>query len=236
MTTHRTAPAWSSLLGLLGLATLACGGHSSHTGDDDPLHERGGGASGETGGGGGTGGGGMGGSSSTPPPTPAAIGLTLTLSPPEPVTTVDISGRSCTAGGVGTSTYTIGKPAANGTIENGTDGVMVDCTVRADGSFALEAAGSDTETKQRLSLSVTGTAERSATSSGSLQVYTPDTLALGTGSPFPDCTLGPATIVKLGALLTDFSCPIVVGDDPSAGCAAKGTIAVEYCKTGEEEN
>lgn len=222
--THRTTPrSWP--LAFLAVFAVACGGHSSHADDDDPR-----------GGGGGTAlGDGTGGTGNGNAPTPAAIGLSLTLSPPQALPTVDINGRSCTAGGTGEQTYTIGAPAPNRTLENGTDGATVNCTVRADGSFTLEAAGVDSTTKQRLALNFAGSAESQTASTGSIQFYSPDTGALYTTSPYPDCTVGPATIVKTGALLTDFSCPIIVAEDPSSGCAAKGTLAVEYCRTGEEE-
>lgn len=179
---------------------------------------------------------------SDPPPTPAAMGISINLTPPSAteVTTVDISGRSCTAEGSGSATYSIGQPSPNKTIENGKGGVTVDCTVRADGSFSAEAAGLETITKQRLSLNVSGRITNAAAQkdagTGAFQFYTPGTGALYTTSPYPDCTFGPVTTLKKGAILADINCPIIIGENPQDGCKAKGTIAFEYCKTGEEED
>ena len=179
---------------------------------------------------------------SDPPPTPAAMGISINLTPPsqsEVGTDVDISGKSCAAEGSGSATYSVGQPAPNKTIENGKGGVTVDCTVRGDGSFTAAAAGLETITKQRISLNVSGVisdASAKVAGTGALQFYTPGTGALYTRSPFPDCTFGPVTTMKKGALLADITCPIIVGENPQDGCRAKGTIAFEYCKTGEEED
>jgi len=178
---------------------------------------------------------------SDPPPTPAAMGISINLTPASAteVPGVDIQGRSCTAMGTGSATYSIGQPSPNKTIENGKGGVTVECTVRGDGSFSAAASGLDAFTKQRLSLNVSGRITDSAAKvagTGGFQFYTPDTAALYTRAPYPDCTFGPVTTLKKGAILADIVCPIIVGEDPSNGCKAKGTIAFEYCKTGEEED
>jgi len=184
---------------------------------------------GGTGGTGGTGG----------PATPAAVGLSISLSPPQQAAIdADIGSRACPAGASGTATYTLGQPAPGKTLPDGTAEVGVDCTVRADGSFSAEVSGYDSATKQRIALNFSGKIDTSsgAKSSAALQFYSPQTLALHTADPFPDCTIGAVTTLKKGALLADFSCPIIVAsDDSTSGCAVHGTFAVEYCKTGEEE-
>jgi len=173
------------------------------------------------------------------------MGISINLSDPSAtdVPNVDISGRSCTAGESGAATYVIGLPAANKTVENGKGGVKVTCTVRGDGSFAAEAAGLDGYTKQRLSMNISGritdrTPNAKAAGTGPMQFYTPVTSALFTNFPmFPECTFGPVTTLKKGAILTDITCPILVADnDASSGCKVKGTVAFEYCLTGEEED
>lgn len=180
---------------------------------------------------------------SDPPPTPAAMGISINLSDPlqQDLPNNDIGSRSCPAGDSGASTYIIGQPAPNKTIEDGKGGVKVDCTVRGDGSFDASASGFDGYTKQKLSMSISGRiADKLApkvAGTGPLQFYTPQTLALHTSSPFPDCTFGPVTTLKKGAILTDIECPIIIAsDDSTSGCKVKGTVAFEYCKTGEEED
>ena len=179
---------------------------------------------------------------SDPPPTPAAMGISINLSDPmqADLPNNDIGSRSCPAGASGASTYIIGQPAANKTVENGKGGVTVECTVRGDGSFSAEASGYDGYTKQRLSMNVSGRiADKTlkVAGSGPFQFYTPQTLALHTGNGFPECTFGPVTTLKKGAILTDIDCPIIIAsDDSTSGCKVHGTVAFEYCKTGEEEN
>lgn len=179
---------------------------------------------------------------SDPPPTPAAMGISINLGKPmqADLPNNDIGSRSCPADN-GAATYIIGQPAANKTVENGKGGVKVTCQVRGDGTFSAEAAGFDGYTQQRISMNISGriTDKGSATAAGTgaMQFYTPSTAALHTDTQkFPGCTFGPVTTLKKGAILTDIMCPILVADDdPSAGCKVKGTIAFEYCTTGEEE-
>jgi hypothetical protein len=199
-------PAWSILL-LIG--AVGCGGHSSHADDDD----------------------------TSSPPTPAAVGLSLSLSEPES-TTLDFGGRTCPAGGTGEFTYTLGAPRPLGTVASGTMGTSVTCTVTATGRVSAEVSGYDSRTMLRLSLNFAGTLDKStsAMSTAALQFYSPETNALYVAAPFPECTVGPITTLTKGAVLTDFSCPLLVAnDDAMTGCAAQGTLALEYCLTGEEE-
>lgn len=178
---------------------------------------------------------------SDPPPTPAAMGISLNLSPPmQADLTEDIGSRSCAAGATGAATFIIGQPAANKTIENGKGGVTVDCTVRGDGSFTATAAGNDGYTKKRISMSMSGRIvdpNAKTANIGVLQFASPDTGPLHTSNPFPGCTFGPVTTLKKGAILTDIDCPIIIAsDDTAGGCKVHGTVAFEYCKTGEEED
>jgi hypothetical protein len=177
---------------------------------------------------------------SDPPPTPAATGFTLNLTQPRSSEVTDLGSRACSAGDSGSHTYSVGQPAAHKTIEDGKNGVVVDCTVRGDGSFFATVNGYDNIGKERLSLSVSGriTDKASATANtGSLSFYTPSTLALETHAPYPLCKFGPVQTLKKGAVLMDVECPVIVGtSESSSGCRVDGTIAFEYCKTGEEED
>jgi hypothetical protein len=173
------------------------------------------------------------------------MGISINLSDPSKadLPDVDIGSRRCPAGESGAATFIIGQPAANKTVEDGKGGVKVKCTVRGDGSFAAEAAGLDGYTKQRLSMNISGritdrTPGSKTAGTGAMQFYTPATNALYTNAPtFPECTFGPVTTLKKGAILTDIVCPIIIAnDDSSSGCKVKGTVAFEYCLTGEEED
>jgi hypothetical protein len=237
---------WSGLASgvLVGVVAVGCGGNSTHDGSDD-AGMGGVSASGGTGGSGGTGTGGSGGTSAGGsggtggPPTPAAVGLSISLSEPQQASIdADIGSRTCSAGATGAATYTLGKPAPGETLADGTANVSVDCTVRADGSFSAEVSGYDSTTKERIALNFSGRidASSSAKPNAAFQFYSPQTLALHTAAPFPDCTVGPVTTLRVGALLADFSCPIIIAsDDTTSGCAVHGTLALEYCKSGEEE-
>jgi hypothetical protein len=58
----------------------------------------------------------------------------------------------------------------------------------------------------------------------------------------PLCTLGiPAgqqgITKEPGALFATLTCPLIISvDGPGDGCRVSGTIAIEYCKTGEEDD
>ena len=230
---------------LLFVAALGCGGHSAHDADDDGAGANAGDAAG-TGGGvvanggaaanGGSSTSGNGGSSGrSGPPTPAAVGLSISLSPAES-TTVDFGPRSCPVGSTGILTYALGTPAPGGTLASGTSGATVSCTVTASGMVSAEVSGYDSATNERVALNFSAQLDQSANPMGlgSLQFYSPDTSALHVDTHFPACTVGPITTLKQGAVLAGFSCPILVADDdPMLGCAAEGTLALEYCLTGE---
>jgi hypothetical protein len=176
-------------------------------------------------------------SCSDPPPTPAAGGVDVMLSPPS--STIS-QGRGCNAGTSGAFTYVIGQPNPGKTIEDGTKGVTVSCTIKANGDFDASIKGTDANGKQPVSFSFTGTMKDKATpasNSSAMTFFSPDTSHLYTLAGFPLCTVGPVVTYKAGAMLTDIDCPLIGSpDDSVSGCKVHGTIAFEYCKTGEEQN
>jgi hypothetical protein len=177
-------------------------------------------------------------SCSDPPPTPAAVGLSLSLKAPD-ATKVAVGSRSCHAGTSGGFTYVIGAPNPDRTIEDGTNGVGIECVVRENGSFTATGHGTDTNGKKPISFSFSGSIKDKANAAvnlGGMSFFSPDTLAM-VSSGFADCTFGPVLTLKKGAILTDVDCPMIASsDDTTSGCSVEGTIAFEYCKTGEEED
>jgi hypothetical protein len=177
-------------------------------------------------------------SCSDPPPTPAAVGVSLSLKQPDPAK-VMVGSRSCHAGMAGGFTYALGAPNVGQTIEDGKSGVTVECLVRANGTFSASGSGTDANGKKPISFSFSGSIKdrnNAAANLGGMSFFSPDTLAMST-SGFPNCTFGPVITLKKGAILTDIDCPLVgATDDTTSGCEVHGTIAFEYCKTGEEED
>ncbi len=222
-----TAGVLAACMGL-ALMSAGCSGKSSADGDDDASSGAGG-----TGASGGTSAGGTGGSSDAP--ASAAMGVTLSLKPPSAASVPGLGGRTCNAGTSGAFTYAIGSPAPGKTIENGTLGVMVSCSVTADREFNLRGGGMDANGAQPLSFSFTGTVGSTTDPSqnaAAMTFFSPDTGHLSTLASFPSCTFGPVTVIKAGAILTDFDCPLIgAADDLTSGCAVHGTIAFEYCQT-----
>jgi len=194
-----------------------------------------GGAPGGTGGTGGT----------STPPTPAAVGFSLTLSPPDP-DLPNVGARSCPAGTGNGFTYVIGAPAPGKTIEGGTNGVDVECIVvssstlsgdiNAMGTFYATASGVEAYAHKPITISVAGEVLDKAApeaNAGGLTFFSPDTSSLTTLDGFPGCTIGPVATLKSGAILTDIDCPLIGSvDDTTSGCKVHGTIAFEYCKAG----
>jgi hypothetical protein len=174
---------------------------------------------------------------SDPPPTPAAAGVSVTLSQPDPAIAGD---RACTAGTVGTFTYQIGEPDPGKTIEDGKDGVKVTCLVKSDHNFNLSISGTDSNGHKPASFSFTGVVHDQntpASNPGSMSSISPDTGQLVTLPDGPGCTFGPVGTLKPGAILTDVDCPLIGDTSENAnGCKVHGTIAFEYCKTGDEQN
>jgi len=203
---------------VLALATAAgCGGSSSDEADDDSAGKGGSSGSGGSSGTGGTGG----------IETPAASGLSISLSP----TGADQGSRSCPAGATGAFTYAIGQPAPNKTIANGVDGVSVSCTVTASGTVDGTVDGPDTYSKQAIAFNALSmVTDKTKPTPATVSFYTAETHTLQVLDGMPDCTLDPIVTLKTGAILADFSCPLLGAvDDPSIGCKAVGTLAFEYC-------
>ncbi len=189
---------------------------------------------------------------SDPPPAPARLGAEITLSPPSAANIT--THTNCTVGTTSIYTFFLGRvtPAANtqdrvrnGTVEDG-KGLAVSCTVKSvgGGAFSIAADGSGTDANSRhqsVGMTLNGSVTRDgpvAANIGTLSFYSPDTGRLRTLSgDFPGCTIGPVYVVDKGKMLADFNCPLI-GDPQSSnvGCQAIGTIGVEYCKTGEEED
>jgi hypothetical protein len=178
---------------------------------------------------------------SDPPPTPAAAGVSISLSPASVKDVPNLGSRSCTAGDSSGFTYALGQPNSGRTIEDGKSGVHVTCTVTAAGSFNLNASGVDGNGHKPVSFTFTGAIKdkvNTAANLGGMTFFSPDTSQLVTlGGDYPGCTYGPVTTLKKGAILTDINCPLIGGsDDTTSGCKVHGTVAFEYCLTGEEQN
>jgi hypothetical protein len=179
-------------------------------------------------------------SCSDPPEQPAAAGFNLTLTNPTLATTPP---RVCTAGSSGTRTYIIGKPDSNGTVESGKDGVTVECTVNRSGQVSVTVSGTDDNPappQKYVSMTLNGQIRSNTDPSmnpATMTFYSPDTDQLRTLPSYPGCTIGPVSALQDGALLTDFSCDLIGGaEDTTSGCRVTGKIALEYCKTGKEED
>jgi hypothetical protein len=176
-------------------------------------------------------------SCSDPPPTPPAAGVSISLGPPSKMYT---DTRSCNAGTVGSFTYQIGQPNAGKTIENGKQGVKVECLVKGDGGFNATISGADENGHKPASFSFSGKIadkNQTASNTGLMTSISPDTGPMTNLMGGPGCTFGPVVTLKKGALLTDVDCPLIGSiDDNSSGCSVHGTIAFEYCKTGDEQD
>lgn len=171
----------------------------------------------------------------------------IRLSPPSSAGPNIGTRTACTAGTTGVYTYFLGQLAhagltagdrvRTGLMESG-QAFTVDCTVMALGEdgYSVRASLSGVDANSRhvaTSVTLEGTVAADATladSPGTVALYTPDTGSLTTIANLPACTIGPVYVVKEGALLADFTCP-VLGDsgDTIKGCQASGTIAVERC-------
>jgi hypothetical protein len=157
------------------------------------------------------------------------------------------------AGTTGTYTYFLGKVPTGLTaqervrgalVEHG-HGLSVSCTVKALGSgrFSVNASLSGVDANsRRVSTSFTLNGSLSATAPAMDNVaqvafYSPDTTHLRTITDLPACTLGPVYVAKEGAILADFTCPALADStDTIKGCQATGTIALERCRTGKEDD
>jgi hypothetical protein len=190
---------------------------------------------------------------SDPPPTPPRAAVELRLSPPASSIPNIGTRTSCTAGTSGTYTYFLGRVPSgltaqdrvrSGLMEHG-HGISASCTVKAlgGGRYSVNASLSGVDANSRhvaTSFTLNGTLSATAPPAdniGQVAVFTPDTTSLRTISDLPNCTIGPVYVAKDGALLADFNCPVIAdSSDTIKGCQATGTIAVERCRTGKEED
>jgi hypothetical protein len=235
-----------ALLGLL--VTLAgCSGKSSKS--DDSASPGGSGASGDSPGGSGANGGtnGLGGTAGqgatsaqggTAGSTRAAkLGLYMMIRNPDPIP--EVMGRSCpTSTGV---EWDIGEPSPTptdfgSTIEDGSLGVSITCSVLPDGTFQVDGGGNDpqiTPPGGLINFVMGGTARSGgtpATNTINLAVYTPLTLQLGSNPGFPGCSITTVHEQAPGALWADFDCPALTRVGENVACRARGTIVAEYCR------
>jgi hypothetical protein len=171
-------------------------------------------------------------------PTPPAAGLSVTLSQADASSSDAGAPRNCNAGPTGQLVYGIGQPAPGYTVPNGTNGVIVDCSVGlgSDGasmSVSAYVSGPDTTTGEGISLKVTSGMIPSRDPAPATVSFT----YMGTNQLTPvdgygPCTLGPFATLKTGAMLADFTCPMLgSAQDDTSGCAVSGRLAVEYCNT-----
>jgi hypothetical protein len=188
------------------------------------------------------------------PARPAKLGLYMMIRNPDPIP--EVAGRSCpTSTGV---EWDIGKATRSGgvvtnvdspsptdfgtTLEDGKSATNISCTIRKSGSVDSDGGGTDpqiTPPGGLINFVMSGTAKKSgtpATNLISLSVYTPLTFQLSSNPGFPGCSITSVHEQAPGALWADFSCPALTNpSEPNRACKATGTIVLEYCKTGEEE-
>ncbi|HEY3496953.1 MAG TPA: hypothetical protein VGK73_19775 [Polyangiaceae bacterium] len=178
------------------------------------------------------------------PPQPPAIGLEAALRPAYPEHNPD--GRRCQVQPSGSRSYVIGRANGGGTVEDGKDSVKLSCTVRENGSFSIEVNANNMAPNLTGSFGMNlGGSIRSKTdgtqNTGQLGFRDSYAGLMGPSATTPPCTFSPPSasepiVQKAGAMVTSFVCPLIVStDSPGDGCRAEGKIAVEYCKTGEED-
>jgi hypothetical protein len=190
------------------------------------------------------------------PARPAKLGLYMLVRNPDASVT-EVAGRSCpTSSGV---EWDIGKSLRSGgkvtgvdsprpndfgtTVEDGKSGVKIECTVRKNGVFTATGEGTDpiiTPPDGLIKFTLSGTAKEKGTpvtNQGELFLYTPKTFDVRTSTGFPACTITAVHEQAPGALWADFDCPALTKPtEPARACHASGTIVLEYCKTGEEDD
>jgi len=178
------------------------------------------------------------------PPQPPAIGLQVALAPPAAQDNPD--GRQCQVQPNGSRSYVIGKADGDHTVEDGKDNVDLSCTIRkSNGQVQVDlfapnqAVGLPGNFGFNLKATV-GSPTDPTQNTGTLGFFDPDAGSLTTPTS-PLCTLSPPAAGKPitlepGALHAAFNCPLLINvGNPGEGCRASGIVAVEYCKTGEEE-
>lgn len=168
----------------------------------------------------------------------------LRLSPPR-ADIPNIGGRTaCAAGTTGTYTYFLGTPSSALTVEERVLGAMrpdsrdlrVECSiVETDEALFVSASISGTDVNSRrvseVSLSFAGTINQPADFGAleSAEVSTADTGTL-TVDPFvSSCVLSDITHGDVGEFWALFSCPAVVGESESDGCAVSGAVSFRGC-------
>ncbi|HVR20164.1 MAG TPA: hypothetical protein VMS65_10725 [Polyangiaceae bacterium] len=129
------------------------------------------------------------------------------------------------------------------TLEDGESNANITCTVRKTGSFVSKGGGVDpqiTPPGGTINFLMSGVAKKKgtpATNVATASIYTPTTFDMQTNPGFPDCLITTVHEQAPGALWADFDCPALTRTgDPARACRATGTIVLEYCKTGEEND
>lgn len=201
------------------IGSLGCGGRSTSERSESDT-----GATAGSGGGGSS----LGGSTSAKNPATRSPAGALDIQ----LQTADaaVSDRRCPSG---FQRYRIGKPQPNGTIADGVMRTTVWCRVTAEGDLSTYLDGVDTDTLTELTFSISApTIDRYGGSPANVAVNMDATGPLEVSPGNPLCAIDAVSIVKDGAILAQFSCPLLASpDDPSSGCAVQGKFAFEYCAT-----
>jgi len=188
------------------------------------------------------------------PARPAKLGLYVMIrNPSDP----SVAGKQCPAStGI---EWDIGKAIKTGgqitdvdsptptdfgsTLEDGQGNTEIDCTVRKSGSFMSTGGGIDpviTPPNGRINFDMSGLAKPGGTPQTNAigaSFYTPVTFQIRTTSSLPSCYISDVHELAAGALWASFICPALTEPtSPDVACGANGTIVMEYCKTGEEED
>jgi hypothetical protein len=129
------------------------------------------------------------------------------------------------------------------TLEDGQSNAEIECTVRKSGSFMSTGGGIDpviTPPNGRINFDMSGAAKPGGspqTNAVGASFYTPVTFQIRTTSALPSCFISAVHELAAGALWASFECPALTEPtSPDVACSASGTIVMEYCKTGEEED
>jgi hypothetical protein len=190
------------------------------------------------------------------PARPAKVGLYMLVRNPDS-SIPEVSGRSCGAssgvewdigravktGGLVTDVLSPTSTDFGKTLEDGKNGARIACTVRKSGVFDSDGGGTDpqiTPPNGLINFRFSGAAKKNgtpATNNVTASLYTPMTFDMAANPGFPPCVVTAVHEQAPGALWMDFDCPALtkVGD-PTHACHASGTVVLEYCKTGEEED
>ena len=168
---------------------------------------------------------------SDPAPTPAAVGLYVSIHPPN----TEIPNSNCPSFGQSD----IGNPPPNtnpidpGTrITDGSGGIDVSCTVKGSKTFSISANIADGPEKFRIS----GGTLDTATGMGTFNValFTPYTNDLASEADRPctfDISDAPLEATP-GNLFARFYCPAIWNRENAThtACAADGMVVLEFCE------